>query len=79
MKRFASHLLFVPESGYLKQQVVEVEEGRVVRYYPLTEEVEDTEWVPGVIQLEDDVPYQLFPFDLVTLQPVDGTRRRQLR
>lgn len=52
MKRFASHYLFLPGAGYLKQQVVEVtDEGTVQRVFPLEEEVESVEWLPGVIAL----------------------------
>lgn len=40
MKRFASHFLFLPAYGYLKQYAVETEEGVVVRLFPLTEEME---------------------------------------
>ena len=41
MKRFASHFLFLPAYGYLKQYAVETEEGSVVRIFPLTEEIEN--------------------------------------
>lgn len=51
MKRYSSHFLFLPEYGYLKRQVVEMEEEGIVRIFPLTEEVENTEWLPGVILL----------------------------
>lgn len=51
MKRYASHFLFLPPHGYLKQQVVETEAGRVVRIFPLTEEIEDVSWLPGAIVL----------------------------
>lgn len=51
MKRFASHFLFLPAYGYLKQYVVETEEGVVTRLFPLTEEIEDVEWLPGAIIL----------------------------
>ncbi|WP_308768518.1 hypothetical protein [uncultured Bacteroides sp.] len=52
MKRFASHYLFLPEAGYLKQQVVEVtDEGTIQRVFPLKEEMESVEWLPGVIAL----------------------------
>lgn len=51
MKRYASHYLFLPGYGYLKQFSVETAGGRVMRMYPLPEEVEDTEWLPGVILL----------------------------
>lgn len=36
MKRFASHFLFLPAYGYLKQYAIETEEGMVVRLFPLT-------------------------------------------
>ena len=47
MKRFASHFLFLPAYGYLKQYAIETEEGIVVRLFPLTEEI----WLPGAIVL----------------------------
>lgn len=56
MKRYASHFLFLPGHGYLKQYVVEVDEEQcALRIFPLTEEVENTEWLPGVIALFPDV------------------------
>lgn len=52
MKRFAAHYLFLPEVGFVKQQVVEVTtEGVVHNIYSLTEEIESVEWFPGVIAL----------------------------
>lgn len=52
MKRYAAHFLFLPGHGYLKQYVVEVGEGQCISHlFPLTEEVENTEWLPGVIAL----------------------------
>lgn len=52
MKRFASHFVFLPAyGGYLKQYAVETEGGIAVRLFPLTEEVEDVEWLPGAIAL----------------------------
>ena len=85
MKRIASHYLFVPESGFLKQYVVELEEERVVRFFPLTEEIESVEWMPGVIVLSKEKAEDLFsafilyPFDFTTMQPVAETQRKQLR
>lgn len=58
VKRFASHFIFLPGHGYLKQYVVGVEEGQVVSAFPLTEEIEGVEWFPGVIALlnnEEDI------------------------
>lgn len=52
MKRFASHYLLIPDVGFIKQQVVEVNaEGIVQGIFPLTEEIESVEWMPGVIVL----------------------------
>lgn len=51
MKRYATHFLFLPGHGYLKQYVVETEEGCVVQMFPLTEEIENVEWLPGAILL----------------------------
>lgn len=84
MKRYASHYLFLPGQGYLKQEVIETEGGRMVRHFPLTGEVEDIEWHPGLITLVpegaggDFVPYLCFPYDFTKMKPVAGTRRRQL-
>ncbi len=52
MKRFASHYIWIPGRGYLKQHAVETDSsGRAVRLFPLTEEIESVEWLPGVIAL----------------------------
>ena len=128
MKRFASHYLFMPDVGFIKQQVVEITDEGVVRdTFPLTEEIESVEWTPGVIvllpadQLEEIkntgmilknipvfqinpsnilnqssrcfeeslkelkekgevlFPVLFYPFDFISMQPVDGTRHRLLR
>lgn len=58
MRRYASHLIYLPDAGCLRQMVVEMEGEFVVQIYPLTEEVADTSWLPGVIILpasEDEV------------------------
>ena len=128
MKRFASHYLFMPDVGFKKQQEVEITDEGVVRdTFPLTEEIESVEWMPGVIvllpadQLEEIkntgmilknipvfqinpsnilnqssrcfeeslkelkekgevlFPVLFYPFDFISMQPVDGTRHRLLR
>lgn len=84
MRRYASHYLMHPSAGLLKQQVVEVEQGVAVGHFPLQEEIEDVEWLPGVIALEADgeghlLPFWMYPYDLIQMQPVGGTQRRQLR
>ena len=67
MKRFASHYLYVPDTGFLKQHVIEVEEEYVVNFFPLTEEIESVEWMPGVIELVPEKgklrAYLLYPFN----------------
>ncbi len=63
MKRYASHNLRLADGTCLKLQVIEVEEGRVVRHYPLTEEPEDTFWVSGTIRLDEEMRPN-FPMDL---------------
>ena len=114
--------------GFIKQQVVEITDEGVVRdTFPLTEEIESVEWMPGVIvllpadQLEEIkntgmilknipvfqinpsnilnqssrcfeeslkelkekgevlIPVLFYPFDFISMQPVDGTRHRLLR
>lgn len=82
MKRYASHFLFLPEQGYLKQYMVEVENGLVVNMFPLTEEVENVEWLPGAIFLtreEGGLSATYFShFDFTTMRPVAGTPHRLL-
>lgn len=83
-RRIASHCLFLPGHGYLRMHALEMEDGYVHRIYPLKEEVEDMEWMPGVIALFPDGEhgewraYLYSPFDLISMQPVAGTRRRLL-
>ena len=84
MKRFASHYLLVPDLGFLKQYVVELEGTTVVRYFPLTEEIESVEWRPGVIELKKEKAensfsaFLLYPFNFKTMQSVAETQRIQL-
>ena len=49
MKRYAAQYLFVAGQGYLKMMVAEVKDGYVVSLFSLKEEVENTEWLPGVL------------------------------
>ncbi len=51
MKRFAAHYIFLPGIGFVKQHVVGVEGGSAQVVFPLTEEIESVEWLPGVIAL----------------------------
>ena len=71
MKRFASHYVFLPEVGFLKQQVVEVtSEGIVQSIFPLTEEVEAVEWFPGVIAFIPEI-------DAGTIKNMDNLFKNQ--
>ena len=125
MKRFAAHYLFLPSIGFIKQYVVEIIEGGSVQHiFPLTEEIESIEWMPGVIALlstneiknigmiftnismfesnlpnvsnqssqcflkafEESLhksktlyPCLFYPFDFISMQPVDGTRHKLLQ
>src|SRR3712207_2036697 len=63
MKRYASHFLFFPGYGCLSRYVVETYEGHVACIFPLTEEVEDTEWLPGIIALLPDKDSDIPDFD----------------
>ncbi|MBQ8673686.1 MAG: hypothetical protein IJ511_06525 [Bacteroides sp.] len=81
--RYASHVIIHPEKGIRKQAMIEVAEGKVIRMAPLQEELEDVQWLPGAIILSEEadkslLPYWNYPFDLTSMQPVAGTRRRQL-
>lgn len=49
--RFAAHYVYLFGYGYLKSSVVELTDGRLTNIFLLTEEVEDTEWLPGVIAI----------------------------
>lgn len=85
MKRYAAHYVYLPEQGYLKQHVVELEHGVVVNVFPLVEEMENVEWCPGAIILSAEgeagqyTASLYYPFDFIAMQPVSGTQRRLLR
>lgn len=54
MKRFASHYIFIHQYGFFKQYVVHIQNGYAKSISPLTEEIENVEWMPGVIALLPD-------------------------
>lgn len=77
---YASHYLYVQGQGFLRQQVVETEDGHVLRFYALKGEMPHVEWYPGVLRIDaDGTLSHYFPFDFKTMQPVSETRRTQLR
>lgn len=51
MKRVAAHALYLPDVGYLRRMVVELDQGIALRLYPLQDELEDTLWLPGLLIL----------------------------
>lgn len=51
MKRYASHYLYLPGHGFLWHYVVQMHENRVEALFPMSDEIESTEWQPGVIVL----------------------------
>lgn len=67
MKRFASHYLFLPETGFLKQCIVEMEGDSLSRIFPLTEEIESVEWYPGVIVLTQDIDFSIKKFEQILI------------
>lgn len=83
IKRFASHYIITPNYSYLKQYVIEVNDGYVVNFFMLTEEIESVEWLPGVIELIQDGKqiraYHLSPFDFTLMRSVGETQRILLR
>lgn len=63
MKRFASHYLFLPEYGFLKQYIVDIDNAGVITCIaPLVHEQEAVSWLPGLISfipkgiIEDEIP-----------------------
>lgn len=72
MKRFASHYVYIPSYGFLKQYVIEINSnGCVAALYPLEEEAESIIWIPGVILLITQV--QLSEVEKTRTLPVGKT------
>lgn len=84
MKRYASHFILdriqhkvYPHSG------IEISLGGQVRFFPLNEEQEDVEWLPGAIELSQTALHQmalihLYPFDVENVTERKDTQRRVL-
>ena len=66
-QRFASHYLFIEGHGYVARHVVELEDGIPVSVYPLTGELEHTEWRPGLLALLSVAPGKSDVFSPATL------------
>lgn len=54
MRRCGAHQVILPDGSILQQAVVEIQEGRVVKYFEFREELPMTEWLGGEIRVERD-------------------------
>lgn len=83
LKRFASPLMKSADNKFLSVQIVEIQDGVVVRSYPFESEQASTTWLEGMIEIKNEDgemrAYLLSPFDCINKQPVDGTQRIQLK
>ena len=79
MKRYASHYLYLPGYGFLWHYVVQMHENCVEALFPMSDEIESTEWQPGVIALvplEADVSALSFNSkDILSEVPVEVDRK----
>jgi hypothetical protein len=84
-KKFAANRVISSWGETLSRSVVQLDDrGNFSCSYPLTEEVQNVEWMLGVIELVDEeadgvVAYHLYPYDVVAMSCVDGTRRTRLQ
>lgn len=83
LKRYASPLMKSTDNKYLSVQIVEIQDGVVVRSYPFEAELASTTWLEGMIEINKENgetrAYLLSPFDCINKQPVDGTQRTLLK
>lgn len=49
MRRIASHFLILSSKEVLKKQVIEIADHKVIRHFPLENEIESAQWMPGVL------------------------------
>ena len=54
MRRCGAHQVILPDGSILQQAVVEIQEGRVVNYFELREELPMTDWLSGEIRVVRD-------------------------
>lgn len=83
MNRYATSLLFLPDKTFLRMQILEVEKGLVIKYYPFVEELPSTIWLNGLVEVINRkgnlLAYHLTPYDLINRKACDGTQRIQLQ
>ena len=53
-RRIASNEIVLEDGSRRTLSVVEIQSGRVVSVYPLTQELAHTEWLPGSVTIECD-------------------------
>ena len=70
LRRIAAHTVIFAEGNTYKQHVVEIIDSRVVRHYPLQEELPYTEWVSGTLLVDSGAVFRL-------TTSADGTLHRQ--
>ena len=54
MRRIASHEIVLEDNSRQTLSVVEIQSGEVMSWYPLTQEIACTEWMPGQVELRRD-------------------------
>lgn len=68
MKRYAAHFLYESPVLWHRKHVVEVADGKAIRFYPLMEETASTIWLNGILLLSSCPDYVLEPdMDFQTL------------
>lgn len=50
-KKYASHYLFIEDKGYFKLAAIEIIDGTPQKITFISQETENTEWLPGIIIL----------------------------
>ena len=69
-RRIAAHTIIFAEGSTYRQHVIEILDSRVVRHYPLQQELPHTEWVTGTLLVDEQGVYRL-------TTSADGTQHRQ--
>jgi hypothetical protein len=54
IRKIASNQIVLEDKSVLTQSVVEISQGEVLKWYPLTQELPNTEWLGGQVCLIRD-------------------------
>ena len=54
LRKIAANQIVLQDNSLLTLAVVEISNGEVTKWYPLTQELPNTEWFGGQILLKDD-------------------------